>query len=541
MKVSNSGINIIFIFFAKLLSLLVVSSASLRELAQIIPKNLGQAKTLIGQEKDSFSKYVSCPKCHTTYALNVCTVTLPNKTKESKRCSYVKYPHHPHTRQRNPCNEQLMKKIRTSAGTISWYPRQTYCYQSVVASLKTFLLRPHFHHSCELWRNIETDPGTLRDICDGKVWKDFLTPSGVPFLSVPYNYALTINIDWFQPFKHSPYSAGAIYIAIQNLPRRVRYLTENVLLVGVIPGPHEPKGDINTYLKPLVNELKELWTGVVMPTASGTQVLVRAALICVSCDIPASRKVSGFVGHNAYRACSRCLKPFPTEVFGQKADFTGTDRSNWTKRSTISHRDQAQAHKEAITKAQQKLIEREHGCRYSVLLELPYFDVVRFSVIDPMHNLLLGTAKHVLSVWTSLGILDKTHYLSIQEKVDRFVTPPEIGLIPSKIASGFSSFTADQWRNWTLIYSLCSLKGVIPHKDYDCWLLFVKAVNILCQRQITLRNLEKGDSLLMDFCKLFEQLYGQRNYTINMHLHAHLMECVLDLIWPCLFFLAIQL
>ena len=32
----------------------------------------------------------------------------------------------------------------------------------------------------------------------------------------------------------------------------------------------------------------------------------------------------------------------------------------------------------------------------------------------------------------------------------------------------------------------------------------------------------------MDFCKLFEQLYGQRNYTINMHLHAHLMECVLD-------------
>ncbi len=100
-KVSNSGINIIFIFFAKLLSLLAVLlflqcfSASLKELAQKIPKNVGQAKSLIGQEKDSFSK---CPRCHTTYALNVCTVTLPNKTKESKRCSYVKYPHHPHTR-----------------------------------------------------------------------------------------------------------------------------------------------------------------------------------------------------------------------------------------------------------------------------------------------------------------------------------------------------------------------------------------------------------------------------------------------------------
>ena len=198
--------------------------------------------------------------------------------------------------------------------------------------------------------------------------------------------------------------------------------------MGVIPGPHEPKGNINSYLKPLVKELKELWTGVVMPTASGTQVLVRAALMCVSCDTPASRKVSGFVGHNAFRACSRCLKPFPTESFGQKADFTGTDRSTWAKRFISSHRVQALAHKEANTKSQQKQIEREHGCRYSVLLELPYFDVIRFSVIDPMHNLLLGTAKHFLSVWTSLGILDKSHYLSIQEKVDRFVTPPEIGL-----------------------------------------------------------------------------------------------------------------
>ena len=56
----------------------------------------------------------------------------------------------------------------------------------------------------------------------------------------------------------------------------------------------------------------------------------------------------------------------------------------------------------------------------------------------------------------------------------------------------------------------------------------MKAVSRLCQRQITLCNLDKGDSLLMDFCELFEQLYGKDNYTINMHLHGHLKECILD-------------
>ena len=31
---------------------------------------------------------------------------------------------------------------------------------------------------------------------------------------------------------------------------------------------------------------------------------------------------------------------------------------------------------------------------------LPYFDCVRFHVIDPMHNIFTGTAKHVMTkVW----------------------------------------------------------------------------------------------------------------------------------------------
>ena len=93
-----------------------------------------------------------------------------------------------------------------------------------------------------------------------------------------------------------------------------------------------------------------------------------------------------------------------------------------------------------------------------------------------------------MTVWTSQGILDKKQLLNIQQKVDQFVTPPEVGRIPLKIASGFSGFTAEQWRNWCVIYSLFSLKGLIPYKDYDCWLLFVKAVSILCQRNITLEE-----------------------------------------------------
>lgn len=265
-----------------------------------------------------------------------------------------------------------------------------------------------------------------------------------------------------------------------------------------------------------------------MQSISGVPVFVRAALICTSCDIPASRKVSGFVGHTGYRGCSRCLKPFPTDTFGEKPDYTGTDRSTWTPRSKESHYEHAMEHKSANTKAKQKVIERNNGCRYSVLIELPYYDIVRFCVIDPMHNLLLGTAKHMLTLWVASNLIDKSHFISIQNTVDSFVTPTDIGRIPLKIASGFANFTAEQWRNWVLIYSLCSVKGYIPHQHYDCWLLFVKAVSLLCCRQITLQEIEKADALLMDFCETFERLYGKEKYTINLHLHGHLRDCILD-------------
>lgn len=79
------------------------------------------------------------------------------------------------------------------------------------------------------------------------------------------------------------------------------------------------------------------------------------------------------------------------------------------------------------------------------ILNFVRIDVIRMFVVDPMHNLLLGTAKHMISVWRSSGILlDK----SIQHTVDSFITPSDVGYIPTRIASGFSGF------NWTLLYSL---------------------------------------------------------------------------------------
>ena len=153
------------------------------------------------------------------------------------------------------------------------------------------------------------------------------------------------------------YSVGAIYLVVQNLPRQIRYKMENIILVGVIPGPKEPKLTMNSYLYPLVQEMKELWLGVNIPCAATPfkSVLIRAAITCCASDIPATRKLCGFVGHSAKLGCSKCSKEFITLNSGEnKRDYSGYNRELWSERRLSEHRQQASNYLKAKTKADQK-------------------------------------------------------------------------------------------------------------------------------------------------------------------------------------------
>ena len=116
---------------------------------------------------------------------------------------------------------------------------------------------------------------------------------------MPNNFGLMLNVDWFQPTLHGSDSIGVIYMVVMNLPRDERFKPENLLVVGIIPGPKEPKHYINSFLQPLVDDLIDLWDGVILAYENGSQEISIAAVLALSSDIPATRKCGGFVGHNA--------------------------------------------------------------------------------------------------------------------------------------------------------------------------------------------------------------------------------------------------
>lgn len=190
------------------------------------------------------------------------------------------------------------------------------------------------------------------------------------------------------------------------------------------------------------------------------------------------------------------------------------------------HKQQAYRHLNASTKQQQKTIESDYGIRYSVLLELPYWNPIKHSVVDPMHNLFLGTGKHVMQIWVDRSIITKKDFSRIEQIVAKIVTPRSVGRIPNKIASRFSGFTANQWKNWITVFSPVALKGILPTDHLRCWLLYVRACFLICNHIMTSQAIEEVDQYLTQFCKRFQQLYGPNACTPNMHLHMHLKECL---------------
>jgi hypothetical protein len=531
-KVSERGMSALLLFLVTLFAFLasIIGHPLLSEICRILPKTMWGVKNIVGVQRiEGVIDYVVCPKCHSLFSVSDCS-TLQNGKRlfHDERCDHIEYPNHPHNPRRSKCNTSLMKRVKVK-GTTKFTPRKLYHYHSIVDSLKKLISRHDFLNDCEQWRKRNVGEGIYADVYDGAVWRDLQNINGLPFLSAPHNLCFMINVDWFNPYTNTQYSVGAIYLTILNLPRSVRFKFENVLLVGLMPGPKEPPLSINSYLYPLVEDLKLLFQGVTFrsdPILGPTT--VRGLLCCVGSDLPATKKLCGFLSHSAKLGCSKCLKSFASQSPQESLDYSGFNIESWKFRTLEDHKKNVTTVQCATTATSRAAMERQHGVRFSALLCVPMFDVIRYHTVDPMHNVFLGIAKLCVKIWKDKQILKASHFNMIQERVDQMIPPANIGRIPRKICSGFAAFTADEWKHWILIYSMFALHGILPERDYNCWFIFVQFCLLTCKSTVTRQEILSAHNLIVEFCTAFQDLYGTEACTPNLHMACHLKESMLD-------------
>jgi len=99
---------------------------------------------------------------------------------------------------------------------------------------------------------------------------------------------------------------------------------EFIFLSTIMPGPSSPGQNIDVCLRPLINELTQLWSSgaLAYDISRKHNFVMRAALMCTINDFPAYGMVSSWSTHGKL-ACSYCMennKAF-TLTNGGKASF----------------------------------------------------------------------------------------------------------------------------------------------------------------------------------------------------------------------------
>lgn len=113
------------------------------------------------------------------------------------------------------------------------------------------------------------------------------------------------------------------------------------------------------------------------------------------------------------------------------------------------------------------------------------------------------------NIWLGNDLLSRAQTLAYQNTVDACIVPSSTRCIPHKIASNFSSFTADQWKNWVLMFSLPSVCNVLPQADLECWRKFVVACFNLCSPIVSIAEVNMAHNCHIQFCESCVSIYGQ--------------------------------
>uniref|UniRef100_A0A803NSM8 Uncharacterized protein n=1 Tax=Cannabis sativa TaxID=3483 RepID=A0A803NSM8_CANSA len=149
------------------------------------------------------------------------------------------------------------------------------------------------------------EDGILRHPADAEEWKQF-DKRHLSFALEPKNVRFGFATDGVEPFGNmsNSYSMWHVILVSYNFFPWNCIKAESLMLSLLIQGCTAPEKDMDVYVRPLIEELKELWdSGVqVRDNYNGTVFTMHAAILWTINDFPAYAMMSGW-STNGYKAC----------------------------------------------------------------------------------------------------------------------------------------------------------------------------------------------------------------------------------------------
>jgi len=205
------------------------------------------------------------------------------------------------------CNESRWKIIRPNGKNV---PHKVLRHFPLKSRLQRLYMARHTAQKMRWHKEECIHDGVLRHPSDSLAWKTF-DEQHPTFSADLRNVRLGLASDGFQPFGQmsTNHSIWPVVLVPYNLPPWDCMKQPYFMMTLLIPGPKSPCDDIDVYLQPLIEELKELWEeGVETYDAhSHSNFIMHAAVLWTINDFPAYANLSGW-STKGKLACPCCHK-----------------------------------------------------------------------------------------------------------------------------------------------------------------------------------------------------------------------------------------
>ncbi|KAL6654028.1 hypothetical protein ACP70R_007493 [Stipagrostis hirtigluma subsp. patula] len=187
-------------------------------------------------------------------------------------------------------------------------PRKVVWYFPIIPRLKRLFANKKEAQLLRWHKEGRKNDGNLRHPADSAQWRN-IDAKYRDFAQEMRNIRFAMSTDGMNPFgdMSTSHSTWPVLLTIFNLPPWLCNKRKYIMLSVLISGPRQPGINIDVYLRPLVDDLKGLWSdGVeVWDQCQREYFQLRAMLFCTIQDLPALYAVSGQC--KGGKGCPQCL------------------------------------------------------------------------------------------------------------------------------------------------------------------------------------------------------------------------------------------
>lgn len=364
----------------------------------------------------------------------------------------------------------------------------------------------------------------------------------------PTDLAFFMSTDGVRVFKtRTNYIIWPIILINLNLPPHERYLKENIILIGIIPGPKQPV-DLDSFFYPLCMEMLKLQEGI--PAWNGLldqEFILRAHISLIGADQVGREKLMNMKGSGSYKFCSYCqISGYSSRISGKRGGrvYSPFQPPKDTPNNARHHLVDPEINFKPLpyyTNDPEYKMRRDSKFRYhaehvtyhmdddhstdtgikgtNVLHTLQSIDFPRSFVIDIMHlffqNLIPLLFDHFRGKFFKSDKTEASHtapetQANIPPASARFVqtddpycvpppewtrlgkdmrasassVPADFGAQVRDISENFATFKAVEWQNWAYIFSPILLRDIFPADIYQAYVSLISTLQIISEQTI---------------------------------------------------------